>query len=138
VQIERAVGAIAVRDGSLLLVRRGRPPAVGRWSLPGGRVEPGESDADAVVREVREETGLDVRVAGFAGTVERAAGGERPDVVFSIHDYVVEVVGGRLRAGDDAADVAWCDATSLARLELTDGLLEALSGWGVLPGDARV
>ena len=126
----RCVGGI-VRDGDgrLLLVRRGRPPGAGLWSVPGGRVEPGEDDPAAVVRELKEETGLDVAVGALAGTVERPG----PEgVVFEIHDYAATVTGGTLRAGDDADDVAWVRPDDLAGLPLTPGLLDALAEWGVL------
>ncbi|GLW62290.1 NUDIX hydrolase [Actinomadura rubrobrunea] len=132
----RCVGGI-VRDqeGRLLLVRRARPPSAGRWSLPGGRVEPGETDVAAVVRELREETGLRVAVGPLVGSVERPG----PDgVVYEIADYLATPVGGRLAAGDDAADVRWAAPEELLRLPTSPGLLEALTGWGVLtvPGTA--
>ncbi|MBG0815128.1 NUDIX hydrolase [Planomonospora sp. ID82291] len=122
------VGAI-VRDDSrrLLLVRRGRPPGEGFWSVPGGRVEPGESDAEAVVREVAEETGLTVAVGPLAGTVERPG---PPGVVYEIRDYLAEVAGGALAPGDDAADARWFAPGELSRLPVTPGLLEALADWG--------
>ncbi|MFF4992165.1 NUDIX hydrolase [Streptosporangium saharense] len=124
------VGAI-VRDeqGRLLLVRRGRPPGKGLWSVPGGRVEPGESDAEALAREMREETGLTVRVVGLAGTVDRPGPG---GVVYEIRDYLAEACGGTLRAGDDAEDARWFTEDDLARLPLSPGLLDALTGWGVI------
>src|SRR4051812_40744276 len=112
-------GAV-VRDaaGRLLLVRRGRPPSAGLWSIPGGRVEPGETPAQAAAREVREETGLDVRVGVLLATVEI---GE-----FLVHDFAAEVVGGAMRAGDDAADVRWCTFDEAALLPLTPGLMDEL------------
>lgn len=125
-----AVGAIAVRNGLLLLVRRGHAPAAGRWSIPGGKVEPGESETQAVAREVAEETGLAVRVGPLLGEVSRPGIG---DVVYRIRDYAVEIVGGCERAGDDAADLAWVPLAELADRDLTDGLLDALRGWKVLP-----
>ncbi|MFB4298884.1 NUDIX hydrolase [Actinomadura sp. NTSP31] len=126
----RCVGGI-VRDGAgrLLLVRRGRPPGAGLWSVPGGRVEPGEDDAAAVARELKEETGLDVAVGALAGSVDRPGPG---GVVYEIHDYAAEAVGGALRAGDDAADVRWVTAAELRELPLTEGLVEALESWGLL------
>ncbi len=127
------VGAI-VHDpaGRLLLVRRGHEPARGSWSLPGGRVEPGESPPAAVVREVLEETGLVVVVLALVGAVERAAPGGG---VYVIEDHACRPVGGELRAGDDADDVAWFDAEALdaVRGELSPGLLEVLGQWSVLP-----
>jgi 8-oxo-dGTP diphosphatase len=126
----RCVGAV-VRDagGRLLVVRRGRPPEAGRWSLPGGRVEPGESDAAAVARELREETGLLVTVGDLVGRVERAGPHGQ---VYDIHDYAAEVAGGRLNAGDDAADVRWVTAAELRALPTSSGLVEALADWRVI------
>lgn len=125
------VGAV-VRDpdGRILVVRRGRPPGEGLWSLPGGRVEDGESDAQALVRELVEETGLEVVVGALIGTVERDGG--RPGEVYVIRDYACDVAGGTLRAGDDAAAVRWVSVAELRRLPTTPLLLDALAGWGVL------
>ncbi|WP_026257923.1 NUDIX hydrolase [Actinopolymorpha alba] len=125
------VGAVILDDdGRLLLIRRGRPPGVGLWSLPGGRVEAGESDPGAVAREVAEETGLWVSVGRLLGTVERPGpSGE----TYVIRDYVCSVVGETLRAGDDATDARWVAPADLPRLPTTPGLLEALTGWGVIP-----
>jgi 8-oxo-dGTP diphosphatase len=125
------VGAVVHDDEHrLLLVRRGRDPSAGRWSLPGGRVEAGESDGAAVRREVLEETGLDVVVGRLVGTVERPG----PDgVVYDIRDYACAVMGGRLRAGDDASEVRWVDRWDLLTLDTTDGLVDALEAWGMLP-----
>ncbi|MBW8481340.1 NUDIX hydrolase [Actinomadura parmotrematis] len=130
----RCVGGI-VRDGAgrLLLIERGTPPARGTWSVPGGKVEPGEDDAAALVRELREETGLDVVPGPLVGTVERPGPG---GVVFEIHDYAATVAGGALRAGDDAADARWVPLAEVAALPTAPGLLAALRSWGVLP-DAR-
>jgi ADP-ribose pyrophosphatase YjhB (NUDIX family) len=125
-----AVGAIIVRDGFLLLVQRGHAPAAGKWSVPGGRVEQGESDTQAVAREVAEETGLVVRVGPLLGEVSRAGVG---DVVYRIRDYLVEIVAGSERAGDDAADLAWVPLEELADRDLTEGLLDTLRGWQVVP-----
>jgi 8-oxo-dGTP diphosphatase len=130
-----AVGAV-VRDDRerLLLIRRGREPGLGRWSLPGGRVEPGEDARHAVVREVEEETGLRIVVTGLAGYVERPG----PDaVVFEIEDYYARVEPGSdphvLVPGDDAVDAGWFPPHRLVGLDLVDGLLDVLTEWGVLP-----
>ena len=124
------VGAV-VRDaeGRLLLVRRARPPAAGTWSLPGGRIEPGEDDAAAVTREVNEETGLDVSVGELVGTVERSPGA---DIVYVINDYACQVVGGTLQAGDDAREVRWCTPAEIRALPTAPQLVETLEEWGIL------
>src|SRR3954466_3272986 len=109
------VGAV-VRDptGRLLLIRRGHEPSRGLWSLPGGRVEPGESLAAAVVREVREETGLDVRVGAAVGSVLIPAGA----VVYDVTDFACAPLDPATPpvAGDDADAVAWVDTAGLDRL----------------------
>jgi len=124
------VGAVITdRAGRLLLIQRGHEPEAGRWSLPGGRIEPGESDRQALVREVREETGLVVAPGRLIGTVERPWPGGR---VLVIRDYAAEVTSGDLAAGDDAADVRWVGLPGFGGLPLTSGLNEALYEWGVL------
>ena len=124
------VGAI-VSDGQgrLLMIKRGHDPGAGLWSIPGGRIEPGETDAEALVREMIEETGLTVEVGRLIGRVQR------PGVngaVIDIRDYAATVTGGTLRPGDDAADARWVAVGEMDSLEITDGLIEALTDWGVL------
>jgi 8-oxo-dGTP diphosphatase len=124
------VGAIVKdADGRLLLVQRGHDPEAGRWSIPGGRVEPGETDAQAIAREMLEETGLLVTAGPLVGAVERPGGG---DTVLDIRDYEVTVTGGQLAAGDDAAAVRWLAPADASALPLATGLAETLRGWGVL------
>lgn len=124
------VGAV-VRDsaGRLLLVRRVHPPAPGSWSLPGGRVEAGETDEAACRREVAEETGLDVVVGALVGTVELAG---PSGVTYEIRDYTCRLLGGELRCGDDASDVGWFAPSDLAALDVVPGLLTHLLRWQVL------
>lgn len=128
------VGAIVVgRDGRLLLVRRGQEPAKGTWSVPGGRVEAGEAASVATAREVFEETGLRVEVGRLVGTVERAAPGGG---VYVIRDYLCRLAPGTdrdaVRAGDDADDAAWFTHAQIAALDTSPGLVDALTGWGIL------
>ena len=124
------VGAVIKDDqGRLLLIKRGHEPGAGLWSLPGGRIEPGETDAEALVREMREETGLAVQAGPLVGRVRRPAPGGQ---VLDIRDYAATVIGGTLRAGDDAAEARWVAASELPRIPITEGLVEALTSWGVL------
>jgi ADP-ribose pyrophosphatase YjhB (NUDIX family) len=130
---ELCVGAVILDGDRLLMIRRGRPPGIGRWSLPGGRVERGETMAEAVVREVAEETGLTCRCGELLGWVERM--GE--DFHFVILDFEATVHDtSELRAGDDASDAAWVPLRELARADTVDGLVEFLTEHGVIkPGE---
>ena len=109
-----AVGGVLVEaDGDrrrVLLIQRGEPPSAGRWSLPGGRVEPGERLAAAVARELQEETGLDVDVGALIEVVEIL----EPPHHFVVLDYAVTRIGGELRAGDDAIAAELVDVDELA------------------------
>jgi len=131
----QCVGAV-IKDeaGRLLLIKRGHEPGAGLWSIPGGRIEPGESDANALIREVLEETGLAVAAGRLLGVVHRPG---LAGAVLDISDYLAVVTGGGLAAGDDAADARWVTPAQMAGLEargaLTSGLTEALTAWGVLP-----
>jgi 8-oxo-dGTP diphosphatase len=115
--------------GRLLMIKRGHEPGAGLWSIPGGRIEPGETDAEALVREMFEETGLAVEAGRLVGSVRRPG---LDGAVIDIRDYAATVTGGTLRPGDDAADARWVDLADLAALEVTEGLIEALTDWGVL------
>jgi 8-oxo-dGTP diphosphatase len=109
-----AVGAVVLAaDGRVLLVKRGRPPKVGAWTLPGGHVEPSESFEAAIVREVREETGLTVEPRLALGVVRVVGEGFRYD----IHEFLCDVQGpADPVAGDDAADARWAEVSELAAL----------------------
>jgi 8-oxo-dGTP diphosphatase len=120
---------VIVVDGAILLVQRGHEPQLGRWSVPGGRVEPGETFAQAAAREAYEETGLEVRIGAELWSLLIPAG----DVTYEVHDFEATVTGGTLRAGDDAADVRWIPFSELDRLPLTDDLLGYLSRGGIIP-----
>jgi 8-oxo-dGTP diphosphatase len=124
------VGAVIKDDqGRLLLIKRGHEPGAGLWSVPGGRVEPGETDAEALVREMREETGLTVQAGPLLGRVRRPAPGGN---ILDIRDYAATVTGGTLCAGDDAAEARWVAVSELPWMPITEGLVEALTSWGVL------
>jgi mutator protein MutT len=131
-----AVGAIVIDKGAILLVKRDREPAKGQWSLPGGRVEVGETLREALVREVREETGIDVDVDGLIGTAERVVRDDDGEIAFHyvILDYVCTPRSIDVKAGDDAAEVRWVPVGEMADLQLTAGLLEFLADRGILEG----
>lgn len=117
------VGAVAVDDGRLLLVRRGHEPGLGSWSVPGGRVEPGETVQEAVVRELLEETGVEGVCTGLIGVVERIG----DDHHFVILDYGVEVLApAPPEPGSDALEARWVALHEVAELDLVDGLAEFL------------
>ena len=144
---ELCVGAVVVEDDRLLLIKRGRGAGIGQWSVPGGRVEPGETLAQALEREVAEETSLAVTCGPFIGWVERIS----PDYHFVIMDFWAQLtvlethdetgagfdlsvdLTGPGVAGDDAAALAWVHKTDLHRYDLVDGLVSFLSEHGVLP-----
>ena len=124
------VGAIVTDSwGRLLMIKRGHEPGAGLWSIPGGRIEPGETDAEAVIREMLEETSLAVEVDRLIGRVQRPG---LNGAVIDIRDYAATVTGGTLRPGDDAADARWVAPGELDSLEITEGLVDALTEWGVL------
>ena len=128
------VGAV-VRDerGRLLLVRRGNEPGRGLWSVPGGRIEPGETPQQALVREVLEETRLAVVPDALAGIVERDAPGGG---VFVIEDFFAQLEPGTdpraAHAGDDADEVGWFHPEQVVELDCVEGLVDALRQWRVL------
>jgi 8-oxo-dGTP diphosphatase len=126
---EVCVGAIVVDEGDLLLIRRGRGPAAGEWSIPGGRVLAGEMLAEAVVRELAEETGLEGICEDLVGWTERL-GEDHHFVILDFHVTLLE--RGAPTAGDDAAEAAWVPLTEVAELNLVEGLAEFLHDHGIL------
>jgi len=123
------VGAIAIHDGDLLMIRRGHGPAAGSWAVPGGRVEFGETLVEAVVREMREETGLECVCGPYIGLVERFV----DDRHFVILDFEVTVLEDTPpTAGDDAAEAGWVPLSDVADYDLVEGLAEFLHEHGIL------
>ena len=116
------VGAVIVEDGRVVLVRRRFEPLKGRWSLPGGAVEVGETLESALAREMVEETGLQVDVGPVIDVFDRMTRDEagRVRYHFVLVDYLCRPVSGGLRAGSDVDDAIWADAAVLAPFELTD------------------
>ena len=112
-----AVGVVCLRGDEVLLVRRGRPPRQGEWSLPGGRIEPGERAVDAALRELREETGVEAEITGLLDVVD----GIFPDAGrhYVLIDYAARWLSGEPVAGDDAVE---------ARFVALDAV-EALVDW---------
>jgi 8-oxo-dGTP diphosphatase len=126
---EVCVGAVALDNERLLLVRRGRGAAAGFWSVPGGRVEEGETLAEAVVRELSEETGIEGVCDRMVGWVERIG----DDFHYVILDFLVEVLDGQEPvAGDDAAEARWVPLPEVTDLALVEGLAEFLHEHGIL------
>jgi len=128
---ELCVGAVAIEDDRILLVRRGSEPGKGLWSVPGGRVEAGEAMVAAVVRELREETGLSGVCGPMLGWVEQMT----LDHHFVIADFRVTILdGGPPVPGSDAVDAAWVGVVDLDGLPLVDGLAAFLVEQGLAPG----
>lgn len=131
------VGAVLIEDGRVLLIRRGKEPLRGRWSLPGGTVEAGETLEQALEREMREETLLDVRVGPLITAFDLL---ERRDGQLVYHhvilDFLCERVSGEARAGSDALALAWAAPEELPRYELTQKALEVVSEGFRLAGAA--
>ncbi|MGQ0743855.1 MAG: NUDIX hydrolase [Acidimicrobiales bacterium] len=129
---ELCVSALVAEDGRVLLVRRGPGPAGGQWSLPGGRVEAGESLAEAVVREVLEETGLSAVCNHLVGWVEKV--GDPGWVILAFAVTLLDPHDSAPRAGSDAAEIRWVSLDQVSELDLTDGLVDLLAGQDLFPG----
>ena len=122
------VGALILRKDSILLVERGRQPLKGFWSLPGGVLELGEQLGAAIVREVEEETGLEVKPVNVVEIFERIMRDKegKPEYHYVLVDYFCKVVGGELKAGDDSSKAEWVKRKDLAALKLTEGTLPVI------------
>ena len=133
------VGGVVIENGRALLIRRGTEPLLGQWSIPGGTLELGESLENGVIRELKEETGLTVRIVEMIEVFDRiyedevdAAGGEKsgsssvaakkkgPRYHYVIIDYLCERIDGEAKAGSDVTDVAFATEDELAKYGLTE------------------
>lgn len=116
------VGAIVVHEGKVVVIRRANEPLKGEWSIPGGKVELGETVAQAVVREVREETGLQVEPAALVEVFERITRDEagKTKYHYVLLDYLCHVRGGELHSGGDASEARWLAATELEAFPIRD------------------
>lgn len=129
----QAAGAVVVReDGRVLLIRRGRPPGAGDWTLPGGKIEAGETPAETIVRELREETGLHVEVVAVLRVVDV----DRERFSYAIHEHLCVPSPGEpetLCPADDAAEARWVQPADLAQYSVTPAVAavvaEALARW---------
>jgi 8-oxo-dGTP diphosphatase len=132
-----AAGVVCLRDDEVLLIRRGKPPRLGEWSLPGGRIEWGETVAAAALRELREETGVEATMLGLVDVVDglfaTRSGGETWGH-YVLVDYAARWRSGAPRAGDDAADARFFPLAEIAGLGLwseTVRIIEAAHArWG--------
>ena len=118
------VGAVVLRDQEVLLVRRGGQPSAGKWSLPGGLVELGETTEDAILRELVEECGLRVRLAGIAGVVNRVVRDAEGRIRYHyvLIDYLAYPESALITAGTDAAEARWVPLAQVEQLDITEGL----------------
>lgn len=133
------VGAVVLHGGRVLLVKRGRPPSEGKWSLPGGLVRLGETTLEAIRRELREECAITVRIVGVAGVVDRIVRDDAGRVRYHyvLVDYLAHPDAEEIAAGSDAADARWAELADLERLDLTDGLLDMVHRALALAGERR-
>ena len=122
------VGALILKRDSILLVERGGQPLKGFWSLPGGVLEVGEQLGDAIRREVREETGLEVKPLSVVEIFERILRDKdgKAEYHYVLIDYLCKPTGGELRAGDDSAKAEWIKRKNLPGLKLTEGTLAVI------------
>jgi 8-oxo-dGTP diphosphatase len=126
---EACVGAVARRDDQLLMIRRGQGPADGTWSLPGGRIEFGETAAEAVVRELSEETGLAGSCGPLIGWVEIIEAGFH----YVVLDFDVTIIDdAEPIPGDDAREAAWVPLWKVSELDTSPGLAEFLADHGII------
>ena len=124
------VGVVVIDQGRMLLVERGSGPLTGTWAVPGGKVRYGERLTDAAVREIREETGLEVSLGGVIWVGEALGEGDPPKYHVTLVDFAGRVIGGELVAGDDAMAAAFVPLDQIRSLPLTPTMYELLEELG--------
>jgi ADP-ribose pyrophosphatase YjhB (NUDIX family) len=122
------VGAVILDGRRVLLVRRGKPPLAGKWSVPGGLVELGETTREAIQREVAEECGLQVRLGEIAGILDRVVRDAEGRVRYHwvLVDYLAFPVSGTLAAATDVDEAQWVEVDEVERMDTTDGLIDMI------------
>ncbi len=140
------VGGVVIETGRALLIKRGTEPLLGEWSIPGGTLELGESLQEGVARELREETGLEVRVLELIEVFDRifrdakvagAEGTRRPKYHYVIADYLCERVAGEARASSDVTDIAYATEEELEKFRLTPTATRVLQRAFVMDRERR-
>ena len=135
-----AVGVVCFREEEVLLIRRGTPPKQGEWSLPGGRVEPGEPVRTAALRELKEETGVDAVLVDLVDVVDAVFENRSGDLItrhYVLIDFVARWQSGAPVAGDDAAEARFFHLSDLASLDLWDETLRVIDAAAVRLGLER-
>ena len=129
-----AVGAVVFKDGKILTIKRGQEPSKGKWSIPGGRIELGETAYEAARREVREECSIEVEIERVLDSVDNIIRDEDGNVKYHIviTDLLAKYVSGEIRAQSDAEECKWVTPGELAGLDLTPMLREMLGRQGIL------
>ena len=116
------VGVLCYKEGHVLMIQRGQAPRKGEWSIPGGRIETGESEQDAALRELMEETGVHANLGEKIATIPAIFEGYH----YMLHDYIATWTGGTPRAGDDAADCAFVPMTEVPKMKLWEKTREVI------------
>ena len=130
-----AVAAIILRDHEILMVRRGVEPGLGKWSIPGGSIELGETMEDALRREVWEETGLEIKVGDFAGVIDLIVRDENGQISFHyvILDYFATIISdGEACPATDVTECRWIPLDELKNYDITESLIKRLTRLGLL------
>ena len=133
------VGAVILHEDKVLLVRRGQSPSFGKWSLPGGLVELGETTTEAIAREILEECGIKIRVVDVAGVITRVVKDDAGRVRYHyvLVDYLAYPDSLDVVAGSDAGDARWFEIKGVTNLDTTQGLLDMIRRAEALRGGTR-